>query len=186
MTAHIVVNNDDDIESSVAQLPDYRAIRTEEDNIKNTMRCIKLTMSIIIVLLCSPFIICDLYYAYTDNSCVHNPTKKSTVDLYTYLLVSGYFGLSVCLLYVATILSIDFEDKNPSILNQIMQGFTYIFMNIFIMFSSAWIIVGGVVFWSEIDNSTCSKPVYSYVMASLIIKIVATFINGVAVSQDKK
>jgi hypothetical protein len=54
------------------------------------------------------------------------------------------------------------------------------------MFSISWVIVGAVIFWSEIDNSTCSKSTYSYVMASIIIRLVGIFIGGCVNSKDEK
>jgi hypothetical protein len=142
--------------------------------------CLKLCFSLIFIAICSPFIICDLYYAYTDDSCVHNPTKHLSIGLYDYLMVSGYFGVAMCAVYIISMLSLTTsEDTNKCIL-MITTAISYLYT----MFSISWVIVGAVIFWSEIDNSTCSKSTYSYVMASIIIRLIGIFVVVCANSKD--
>jgi hypothetical protein len=45
------------------------------------------------------------------------------------------------------------------------------------LFTLAWTIVGSIIFWSLIDNEECSKEVYNYVFALLIIKYVCILVN---------
>lgn len=142
--------------------------------------CFKTAFILFFTALCSPFIICDLYYAYTDTSCVHNATKHTTVNLFSYLAVSGFFNLSVLLVYICGFCSLSSEDGATCFI--LVCSFLQQF---FLLFSLSWVMVGAVVFWSEIDNSSCSSPVYNYMMASLIIKLAGMFIVGCAESRKK-
>ena len=155
----------------------------EDVSVKKDMIFIKSFVSGVIIICCSPFIICDLYYAYTDNSCVHNPTKKSMVDLYTYLLVSGYYGLCSLAIVVCGMMAIDIEKERDNELgNMLFLLITYIST----LFSTSWIVVGAVVFWNEVDNSTCDKPIYNYLYASIIIKLICCFLSWNSSNEKKK
>jgi len=155
----------------------------EDVSVKKDIIFIKLFIGILIIICCLPFIVCDLYYAYTDNSCVHNPTKKSIVDLYTYLLVSGYYGICSLAIVVCGIIAIDIEkERENELVNVLFLLITYIST----LFSTSWIIVGAVVFWNEVDNSTCDKPIYNYLYASIIIKLICCFLSWNSNNEKKK
>ena len=47
-------------------------------------------------------------------------------------------------------------------------------------FTFAWTIVGGIMFWGEMNQSLCSSSTNTYLMASLIIKFVSIFIDIVS------
>ena len=144
--------------------------------------CLTCGFSLLFVAMCSPFIICDLYYAYTDDSCVHNPAKHLSVNLYDYLLVSGYFGVAICAMYVISISCLSSNENQNLCVLMVASTISYLYA----MFSRSWVIVGAVIFWSEIDNSSCSKSTYSYVMASIIIRLVGIFIGGCVNRKDEK
>jgi hypothetical protein len=139
--------------------------------------CAKIIVSLLVLAFGSPFIICDLYYAYTDDTCVHNPTKKLDVDMYQYLLINGYYGVS----FLGLILIGIFIQKKQDIASKSNDDdciilFAHMFKMILMFFSTAWTVVGAVIFWHEIDNSSCSRPVYNYLTASLILKIISVFL----------
>lgn len=153
-------------------------------NIKdnNPECCMKLCFGFVLIAICSPFIICDLYYAYTDDTCVHNPTKHLSIGLYDYLIVSGYFGVAMCVLYVVGMLCMTANENT----NMCVLMFVSMINYLYFMFSTAWVIVGAVIFWGEIDNSSCSRGTYSYVMASVIIRLITPVIVGCANNREEK
>lgn len=123
--------------------------------------CIYLII-IFIMFIIFPFAFCDLYWAYRDNSCVHNLAGKLSINLYDYLLVSGWMSIGIILMLILGILCM-----SPIIM------FSFGIIGMFIaLFSFCWNIIGGVIFWAYMDNSTCSSSVFNYVFASLIIKYV--------------
>jgi len=162
----------------------YNTLNTVESDDKNVLRGMKLCISTILIIIYSPFIICDLYYAYTDNSCVHIPASKMSVNMYTYLLVSGYNSLCVCMIYVIGIICVTDKPEHTTCINNMIYCIVSTITCMSAVFSVAWVIVGAVIWWNEIDNATCSRATYNYVMASIIIKIVAIFIAGCMASKS--
>ena len=140
--------------------------------------CVKLFISLLVLAFGSPFVICDLYYAYTDDTCLHNPTKKLDIDMYQYLLISGYYGVSFLGFIVLAIFiskKQDFDSKKSNDDNDCIILFAHILKILMLLFSTAWVVVGAIIFWHEIDNASCAKPVYNYLTASLVIKIASVF-----------
>jgi len=136
--------------------------------------CFKFILSLFILAFGSPFIICDLYYAYTDTTCVHNPTKKLDIDMYQYLLISGYYGVAFLGSIVLAIFTLKPAGLDAKI-SDCVKVFAILFKYLPLLFGTAWVIVGSIIFWYEIDNATCSKPVYNYLTASLVLKIISVF-----------
>jgi hypothetical protein len=116
--------------------------------------------------------ICDLYYAYNDSTCVTNSAKPLNINLKDYLIVSGYIllGEIITLIYLCwTTIYNDVERSNCTTIIAI------ILIYFCAVFSLVWNIIGGVIFWSYMDNTTCSSNVFNYVFTSLIIKYVCHF-----------
>jgi hypothetical protein len=115
-----------------------------------------------------PFIFCNLYYAYTDKSCVSIEAGHLDINLKTYLAVDGIFCAITLFIVIIVIClvneSITINEKNKCIFN--------IFGKLATLFGIAWTIVGAIIFWKLIDNNKCHKGVYNYVFAQLIIKFV--------------
>lgn len=193
---NINMNSVDDIESNSAsnekltetlsQLENLsRVLQEEIENNRNRSfetSCIKFIGIIIILLILAPLSVADLYYAYTDNSCVHQPAGNLNVNLFTYLAVDGILGgvgiiglsLYVCLM-----------GENTS--SEYCKGCCMLsMMTLCGLFTLAWTIVGSIIFWSLIDNEECSKGVYNYVFALLIIRYVSILVNLCAKNNDKK
>lgn len=138
-------------------------------------RKIKLTTAVYVVnilpvLLLLPLTIADLYYGYSDDSCVTNSAKPLVITLRDYLTIGGIIGLIKIFLMI--ILGIfyklkDFLSLSPSDTISSIAMISFFCCHIF---TFAWDIGGCVIFWSYMDNTTCSLPVFNYVFASLIIK----------------
>jgi hypothetical protein len=161
-----------------------RFLREEEDNRNKSFEiaCIKFVGIIIILLILAPLSVADLYYAYTDDSCVHQSSGNLNVNLFTYLAVDGILGgagiiglsLYICLM-----------GENTS--SEYCKGCCMVSMlTLCGLFTLAWTIVGSIIFWSLIDNEECSKGVYNYVFALLIIRYVSILVNLCAKNNDKK
>jgi hypothetical protein len=161
-----------------------RFLREEEDNRNKSFEiaCIKFVGIIIILLILAPLSVADLYYAYTDDSCVHQSAGNLNVNLFTYLAVDGILGgagiiglsLYICLM-----------GENTS--SEYCKGCCMVSMlTLCGLFTLAWTIVGSIIFWSLIDNEECSKGVYNYVFALLIIRYVSILVNLCAKNNDKK
>jgi hypothetical protein len=140
---------------------------TDDINIKfNILQYIKTVIFIIIFMLIMPFIVGDLYYAYTDNSCVNLEIKNFDITLKNYLEVDGIF----CAIGLFIALFIAFNNNNNNnLLNIIIKTAT--------LFGIAWTIVGAIIFWKLIDNSKCNNGIYTYVFIQLIIKFMFYFLR---------
>ena len=191
---NIKINSVDDIESTgernldttLNEIRDLTNIlREERENTSNKffeIVCIKFVGIIFILLLLAPLSVADLYYAYTDETCVHKSAGKLNVNLFTYLAVDGILGgvgiiglsLYICLM-----------GENTS--SEYCKGCCMLSMlTLCGLFTLAWTIVGSIIFWSLIDNEECSKGVYNYVFALLIIRYVSILVNLCAKNNDKK
>jgi heme/copper-type cytochrome/quinol oxidase subunit 3 len=143
--------------------------KNNETNNGNKMFVIlKIIMFTIIIMLTMPFIFCNLYYAYTDKSCVNIEAGHIDINLKTYLAVDGIFCAITLLIVIIVIClvneNININEKNKCLFN--------IFGKLTTLFGIAWTIVGAIIFWKLIDNNKCDKGVYNYVFAQLIIKFV--------------
>ncbi len=132
-----------------------------------TSFCLKLFFIILILFFGLPLTFCDIYYAYTDHTCVSSHVDKINLTLKDYLVVNGI--LTGCLLFLMILATIIFTDNNAPYIMTIGP----IILVIASLFNVAWVVIGGVIFWGYMDNSLCSNEVYNYVFASLIIKFIS-------------
>ena len=136
---------------------------------------LKLCLCLTIIFIVLPMSFCDLYFGYNDNSCVSNPVNNIEVNLYYFLIVSGWMSIGMILIYIIGIILLD-----P--LTTTIMCFIGLFTS---LFSFCWNIIGGVIFYSYMDNSTCSHNVFDYVFASLVIKYVFALF-GMIMSRNNK
>lgn len=127
--------------------------------------CFKSIIIFIILVFGLPLTICDLYYAFNDNTCVSSHVDMINVNLKQYLQVSGL--LMGCFIFIIILGVLFLENSNGILL--FLGTILFIFVSIF---NTAWNIIGGVIFWKYMDNSLCSNNVFNYVFASLIIKYI--------------
>ena len=143
----------------------------ESDDDKTGIYCLKFTFIFLILLFGLPMVICDLYYAYNDNSCVTSHVDRISINLKEYLLVSGL--LSGCFLIIVILIILSYN-KNLNAFLITIGTILFIFISIF---NTVWNIIGGVIFWEYMDNSLCSNSIFNYVFASLIIKYVCCVLS---------
>lgn len=153
---------------------------TYDDNM--IIRSAKICGVTLVVLLLGPLSIASLYYAYTDNSCVHESAGQLAVNLFTYLVVDGIMGGAGIIGFSTLICCLSMENYT----NMLSSCCGILLMIICQLFQLAWTIVGSVIFWKLIDNNNCDKGVYNYVFALLIIKYVMIFMNCMLNNNNKK
>jgi hypothetical protein len=129
-----------------------------------------------ICLLYIPIIICDLYYAYNNNSCVNQ--YSSCHNLKTYLIMSGYVSLVMILSFIIInrILTIINKQKYKKLYTylQIIQN------PIIVLGSFALLIInliGVITFYGYIyNNDDCDQSFSNYMFVSLILKMISIII----------
>lgn len=150
-------------------------IETEEAGIMVLKTCSTIFILIIMV----PIIVADLYFGFTDTSCVKDKPDGLDISMRLYLLVSGFVGLGAMLIYIASICSLspkNDETNAASMCCICFAGFTSA------IFHLIWNILGAIVFWGTIyGEKICNKNVSTYIFVSLIIKFIgnlAAFMNN--------
>lgn len=127
-----------------------------------------LTQAAILIL---PFIICDIYYAYSyTDVCLALPIP-SLLTLGTWLAVAGWYSL------VSTIAVVTFGCgvivRDASKFSPVSIGVAACAQSLSSLFSVAWTIIGSVIFWKYLQpNSLCTSSLSNYMWARLIISIV--------------
>lgn len=153
-----------DIESNDSK---YKLAANDTKSSNIGFLCIKIIIIFLILFCMLPIAICDIYYAYNDNSCVNSHVDKININLKQYLQVSGL--LMCCFVFIFIFYTLSINDNVSIISSCLFVTLFYLFM----MFTLAWDIIGGVIFWAYMDNSLCSNGIYNYVFASLIIKCIS-------------
>jgi hypothetical protein len=101
--------------------------------------CMKFCSIIILYVVCFPFAVCDLYYGYTDHSCVSNPTDIVAINIKYYLIVSGWINIS--LIFIMSCVSCYCNPKKTA------SSCCYITSSfISFAFELSWNIIGSVIF----------------------------------------
>jgi hypothetical protein len=144
----------------------------------------KLFMLFIILVCLIPFVVCNLYYAYSDKSCVHEKAGKLDVNLFNYLVVDGIFGAVVAIVWFLQICSFNFTEDSEITFGRWL--IVVLITGIGSVFGLAWTITGAIIFWSLIDNNLCDNGIYNYVFAQLIIKLIGYGIGILKNKSEKK
>jgi hypothetical protein len=143
--------------------------KTDKDAETN---CIIHTIWVIILLLCSPIIICDVYFAYTDETCVNEYPANLELNLKHYLFISAlstFININMYMLFIKYFVKTEY---NKNLFWVLSVG---VFISLLALFSLIWNILGAVIFWGSIYSTNhCSKQVSTYIFVSLIIKFVLT------------
>ena len=140
--------------------------------------CISLTFS----LLLSPFAICDVYFATTDDSCVNQSQSihNLNITLHSYLLASGIIVFSFIGILNFSIFICDLNmtksnnhENNDQLFNIILN-----LSNIIVrIFGISWLILGCVLFWEFTFISDCSKPIHDYLFARFILFLIFSAVS---------
>ena len=132
-----------------------------------------------------PFIVCDLVFA-SDSSvaCVTTMGANIEMNLSTWLQADGYCRLAItCLLLISAIIgSINFEK------GLMFFGCTMCFTIIYSLFQLAWLIVGAVLFWGDLNSRSglCDgTQVQGYMFALLILSFIGIFVQCITSKKSR-
>ena len=116
---------------------------------------------ICMLILSSPFIIADLYFAYNDISCQNINVPKLNLTIGLWLKIDGYILLVWTCIVFHTQINMLIINKRFIIINYIVK-----------LFCSAWSIIGAIMFWGKLEPSNMCNTVFSnYLWARLIIGV---------------
>jgi hypothetical protein len=177
------INMSDDLESQTINLSDkflenyhLKGILKKQSSFaeeKETLiinRAAKICSIISIIILFVPIIFCDLYYGFTDNSCINEMPNGLNYTMKIYLLTSGFIGLIVLLISIWIVCLLSYVETN------------FIYIKYFGMFGSLfqiiWNILGSATFWGTIyKEENCDSMISTYIFISLIIKLVGNLFS---------
>lgn len=144
-----------------------------DDEIRTGIIVVKLCTTLLMIVLTTPIIICDLYFGFSDHSCINEMPDGFNYTLKLYLLVSGFMGLSWLLIIICTTCSIS-NDNNNNVTAIICTKFIGL---VILIFNLIWNILGAVTFWGSIyKGGHCDSRTSTYIYVSLTIKLVGTLI----------
>lgn len=178
------------VDKNIIRVPEFKGIlkKTNYDIEKDDkMKSIigHLIAILIVVILVSPFVICDLVFGYSDDSCVDvYPENMGFMNMKIYLLVSGYLviGLLLCI-----ITNLCFVAKDNTGDNIVIVAFLSIVIHISQVFFVIWNILGGIIFWGTLNKrNLCCKSTNNYLFLSLIIKLFVNFYNIMSANNKKE
>lgn len=173
------INNPDEFMRILKSIPE-----PEPKPILSSTMCAKIIIVIILAVFMLPFGITNLYYAYTDNSCVNLPAGRLAITLKDFLLVDGYYLLSAFTIVSAFIIFTDNLKKDNNNDSMLCKIFGLLVSIIFKTFTLSWLILGAVIFWKLIDNDLCDNGIYNYIYAMTIIKF--SFVGLELIGGNKK
>ena len=149
-------------------LVDLKSILIKSDENKHKLfmtQLSKLCYIFGILVMCIPIIVCDIYFAMHDTTCLHNKINKLEINMYDYLLIGGIWGSIVITSYSYIKYYINrqnFDDDNMLLL------FITLCSWVNKLFSTIWVILGSIMFWGCMNTSNCSSEIYNYLFASKI------------------
>jgi hypothetical protein len=155
-----------------------------EDDDKIKIVIVKFIAILFVAIVISPFIICDLLFGYTDDSCVDiYPQNLNFINMKIYLLVSGYYVIG--LLSIIAINWYFISDSNEGVKIVLVAGLS-ILSHISKVFLILWNIIGAIIFWGTLNKRNyCSKSTNTYLFVSLILKLLLNFYNVMSTNNKR-
>jgi hypothetical protein len=188
--------NMSDIEAQISTTPQnttttplkgiLRTPKFNSPNIKDdaaTIMIAKICMTLFILIVMSPIIIADLYFGFTDSSCVNDEPKNLAISMKLYLIVSGFVSMGTLVGFIFNVCCMS-PDKDSAVINLCCFASIAILAGIFHII---WNILGAIVFWGTIyGEGNCDKNVSTYIFVSLIIKFVTNLLGIIQNNSEKK
>lgn len=139
---------------------------TDSDDI--TIVIIRTIFMFFIICFILPFIIIDLYIAYTDKTCVNEYPSKLKISISIYLQVNSYLLLLVLLFYIPII----YKKIEIHTCNKIIKTLIYLTMYVFRIIIFGWNILGGIIFWGYVvENCNCSIIIFNYLYITFVARL---------------
>lgn len=133
---------------------------------------VKVALVIFLFVIYFPIILCDFYFGMNEKSCVMKESSQLLVGINDYLIVSALNLIMVFVVVSYFILSLNSETQSSDV-----YCFYFIIL-IMSLFNIVWNVIGGVIFWANVEESSCSNSMYNYVTISLIIKYIGIVFNA--------
>jgi len=125
-----------------------------------------------IILLSIPIIFCDIYYSFTDDSCVDLSPDNLKLNLKMYLLVS--VGFNIVWLILVTLSSCYLPSRADVVSNRQITKVLILVASFINLVTFTNNIMGSVIFWGSLyTRQLCSSDISTYIFISLIIKFIA-------------
>lgn len=122
--------------------------------------------AMIVVIFNFPIVVADLYFAFTDTTCIDETPSGLFLSLRNYLMVSGFMGLWS----IGCVLMMTFV-KDITLFTVWSIRLVGLFVTLFCL---TWNILGAIVFWGTVyPRGHCNMELSTYLYISLIVKIVA-------------
>ena len=183
-TANIEIGLTTDIAGETSSTTNYKNM----DGFSSCCRtfCAKSAIWLIVMIIGFPIPFCDLYYGYTDDTCVSEQAGKLAINLKDYLLINGWINIGILIVLTIGLCFTNIDSLDKIINNNCFVccgGLTIIIFTIINIFSIMLNVFGAIIFWSLMDTSNCDRGIYNYVFTSLIIKLC---FNTIAIFQRKE
>ena len=142
-----------------------------EDDTRTGLVVIKICTTLLMIVLMTPIVVCDLYFGFSHDSCINEMPDGFNYTMKLYLLVSGFMGLSWLIFTIYTTCSLSTNNQTSII----CAGCIGLFV---LIFNLIWNILGAVTFWGSVyKGGHCDSKTSTYIYVSLIIKFVGTLIS---------
>jgi hypothetical protein len=170
------------LNNTINEIPLKGILKKSIDNLEQeeliSEKFIKIIYTIFIIIFCCPITICDLYYGYTDKSCINIYQKN--INMGMYLVISGYSELWVTMFYILNIYCISNNNKYINSNYLLTTRWVIIVVNLFLISFS---IIGAILFENLFSSGICNVNISTYIFVSLIIKL---FGNLLSITQISK
>jgi hypothetical protein len=141
--------------------PYHRRVNNEDDDDLFSKICVSFWFTVILL----PVIICDLYFAMNDKSCVNQTFREMVINMFVYLIVNSVTLIILILITYSIIFVFDSY-------TECTVYFSKCIANIINMFLFVWSIIGCVIYWHFMDTSICSTNVNNYLFVKFVITLI--------------
>ena len=133
---------------------------------------IKCALSSISTIILTPFAVCDIYFAFSDDACVNQNSHHLSIIMHSYLLANGIITIVfICGVNMMICNGALVEGDRPKLCKYSIYEY------ILKLFGFGWLITGCVLFWGYTNESLCSRTTYNYLFTRFIFDIVCYAIS---------
>lgn len=166
------VHNDIESNNSFTELKGILVKPDETKNEKLVENVVRFVCFLLLFIFAFPMIFCDYYFAINNDVCVKQPLNIS-LTMYDYLIVNAIFASVLVLGLFMIFMVCDSETFDKTTENVLFIAL----MHVARCFGISWVIIGAVMYWSEMDKSLCSQQTNNYLTASFILRIIMITID---------
>jgi hypothetical protein len=148
-----------------------------------TIMATKICLTVAILAIMSPIIVADLYFGFSDSSCINYQPKNLAISMKLYLLVSGFVSIGVMLGFIINICCLS-TNEDKIIINICCISCIVVIAGVFHLI---WNIIGAIIFWGTVyAEENCNKNISTYIFVSLIIKFTGNLIGIIQSQRQNK